>query len=178
MVSLQERTLLLIDKAKEGREDAFSELFNTYKPKIYLNVSKILKNKDDIEDVTMEVIEKIFNNLYAYRPTHNFNTWIAKVSKNYAIDFIRGKNMEFVPIEKDFINNDTPEIRLINIEQLNRLEKRIASLKVEQLDVLNLYCLENLCYKEISKILNTPINTCRSYLFRARKILNRQNGTN
>jgi RNA polymerase sigma factor (sigma-70 family) len=179
MSSLQEMTLVLLDRAKEGDEKAFSELFIIYRPKVYFIISRMVKNKHDVEDLTMEVLEKVFNNLDAYKPTYSFKTWLDKVTKNYTLDYIRKRNIQFIHIDQDFINIETPERKLIGTEQLNILEKCIDKLKSHYKSVVDLYCFDKLSYKDISKRLNVTEITCRSYLFRARrKIRYEYNGTN
>ncbi len=80
---------LVIKATKEKDQQAFAELMGRYKDSIYFMLYKMVKNKDDAEDLTLEAFGKAFNRLSQYTPNYAFSTWLFKIATNNCIDFLR-----------------------------------------------------------------------------------------
>jgi RNA polymerase sigma-70 factor, ECF subfamily len=134
----------------------------------------------DAEDVTQEVLLILWKNL----DNINFNaakTWLMKTTYNKCIDFIRKRNLMFSR-EKDLNEEDAekiydthsamqPELIFEKKQLHNIIHNAIGNLPENQKHVLILYEIQGLKYKEISKILDIPINTIKVYILRARQNL-------
>jgi len=75
-------------------QSAYAELMSRYKDSIYFMLLKMINNKDDAEDLTIEAFGKAFNRLEQYIPNYAFSTWLFKIATNNCIDFIRRKKSQ------------------------------------------------------------------------------------
>ncbi len=163
-------------------ETKYNFLIQQYKNRIYSYSLFLLKNKMDADDVTQEVLIKIWKNI------NNFNilsakTWIMKTTHNLCIDYIRrrksdlAKNIYSLDDISNFIENNENESPINIVEGAITEEKIKNSVKMlpENLkSVFVLYEIQGMKYKEISKTLEIPINSVKVYLLRARKQLQQQ----
>ena len=85
------RDFELVSRAQNGDEQAFTALLSSYKDSIYFMVLKMVKNKPDAEDLTIEAFGKAFRNIEQYSPEFAFSTWLFKIASNNCIDFLRRK---------------------------------------------------------------------------------------
>ncbi|MFN4245730.1 MAG: RNA polymerase sigma factor [Brevinematia bacterium] len=174
----------LISLIKSGDKEAFALLVKRYEKKI-LNILYLqLGNIPDLEDLAQEVFIKVFKNIGNFRGESQFYTWLYRIAMNISYDYKR-KNRETYsldePLKED--EEDTFEkvlsdssiedpLSVIETEELKeKLRKFIKELPKEYQEVLVLREYEGLSYEEIAKILNCPIGTVESRLFRARKEL-------
>ena len=139
----------------------------------------MMKNRMDADDVTQEVLIKIWKNI------NHFNilaakTWIMKTTHNLCIDYLRkmksdmAKNPYSVDDVSDFIENsdeENPMLRMENKLTENKIKEAIKKLPESQKSVFVLYEMQGMKYKDIGKTLEIPINTVKVYLMRARKQL-------
>jgi len=79
----------LVVKAREGSQKAYADLMHRYKDSIYFMVLKMVNNKEDANDLTVETFAKAFEKLDKYQPDYAFSTWLFRVATNNCIDFIR-----------------------------------------------------------------------------------------
>ena len=85
----------LIQRAIHKKDDsAYTELMGRYKDSIYFMLLKMVRNKDDAEDLTLEAFGKSFMNLEQYSPKFAFSTWLFRVASNNCIDHLRKKKMD------------------------------------------------------------------------------------
>ncbi len=91
-------------KALGGDQAAYASLFSKYKDSIYYMILKMVHNRDDADDLTVESFGKAFSNLEKYTPEYAFSTWLFKIASNNTIDFIRKKRMEVISLDDDQSN--------------------------------------------------------------------------
>ena len=72
----------LVQKALKGDEKAFTRLLSRYKDSIYFMLLKMVNNRNDAEDLTLEAFGKAFKNIHQYSPTYAFSTWLFKIAYN------------------------------------------------------------------------------------------------
>lgn len=174
----------LISLIKSGDKEAFTLLVKRYEKKI-LNILYLqLGNIPDLEDLAQEVFIKVFKNIGSFRGESQFYTWLYRIAMNISYDYKR-KNREIYsldePLKEDeedtfekvlFDSSIEDPLSVIETEELKeKLRKFIKELPKEYQEVLVLREYEGLSYEEIAKILNCPIGTVESRLFRARKEL-------
>src|ERR1035438_9802054 len=91
----------LVNKAiKYNDQKAYAELMDRYKDSIYFMLLKMVKNRDDADDLTIEAFGKAFKRLHQYTPEFAFSTWLFKIATNNCIDFIRKKKNNTFSIDK------------------------------------------------------------------------------
>ena len=173
----------LVQKALNGDEKAFARLLSRYKETIYFMLLKMLNNRSDAEDLTIEAFGKAFKNLHQYLPTYAFSTWLFKIASNNCIDFLRKKRGIVIPIEPEDEQNEnsetgrikskdpTPEEWLMRKQKAILLRKVVSRLKPHYQKLVELRYFEELSYEEIAKTLNLPLGTVKAQLFRARQML-------
>ena len=173
----------LVEKAREGNQKAYADLMHRYKDSIYFMVLKMVNNKEDAMDLTVETFAKAFEKLDKYQPDFAFSTWLFRVATNNCIDFIRKKKLNTMSIhqmtdddgeEKPFeIKADVlnPEETSIKKQQSEELRVLIENLPPRYRNLITLRYFDELSYEEIAEQLDLPLGTVKAQLFRARYLL-------
>ncbi|MCH2046618.1 MAG: sigma-70 family RNA polymerase sigma factor [Saprospiraceae bacterium] len=175
----------LVRKAVDNNDQmAYAQLMDRYKESIYHTMFKMVRNKDDAEDLTIEAFGKAFRKLYTYTPSYAFSTWLFKIATNNCIDFIRKKRMKLLSIDepvesesdKDFSNNLKstaldPEERFIRQQRKIIMRGLMTKLSDKYRVMIELRFFEELSYQEIAERLSLPIGTVKAQLFRAKELL-------
>jgi RNA polymerase sigma-70 factor (ECF subfamily) len=174
---------LLVESALAGEEKAFAKLMSRYKDAIYFMLLKMVNNKNDAEDLTLEAFGKAFKNLHQYSPNYAFSTWLFKIATNNCIDFLRKRRGVYISIETNQENGDNdspiklrstepdPEEKLIRIQKAFLMRKIVHQLKPRYRILVELRYFSEFSYEEIAKELNLPLGTVKAQLFRAREML-------
>lgn len=161
-------------------EPRYRFLIQQYKNKIYTYSLYMLKNKMDADDVTQEVMIRIWQNIDKFNIIAA-KTWIIKTTSNLCIDYLRKRSVAFNredEIDEIFEdtystnnNNDNPYLTTHFRMMASKVKEAIQRLPENLRGVFVLYEIEGLKYKEISKVLDLPLNSVKVYLLRARKKL-------
>lgn len=185
-LKLSERALQdyeLVQKALQGDEKAFARLLSRYKDTIYFMLLKMLNNRSDAEDLTIEAFGKAFKNLHQYSPTYAFSTWLFKIASNNCIDFLRKRKGITISIENEDEHSEMNEVSRIKSKDLNPeeklirkqkailLQKVVRRLKPHYQELVELRYFREMSYEEIAEELNLPLGTVKAQLFRARQML-------
>jgi RNA polymerase sigma factor (sigma-70 family) len=173
----------LVSKAREGDQKAYADLMHRYKDSIYFMALKMVNNKEDAMDLTVETFAKAFEKLDKYQPEYAFSTWLFRVGTNNCIDFIRKKKLSTLSINSMVdddgderplqIKSDTlnPEEVSMKREQTALLKLLIDSLPPRYRNLIVLRYFDELSYEEIAEQLDLPLGTVKAQLFRARYLL-------
>lgn len=174
----------LVNQAIEGNQRAYSDLMDRYKDAIYYLLLKMVNNKSDAEDLTIEAFGKAFKNLHQYTPNYAFSTWLFKIATNNCIDFIRKKKANLVSIDQPqdannpvpmptTIQSNTldPEETLIKEQNVLLVQSLVARLKPRYRTLIELRYFKEYSYEEIADELDLPLGTVKAQLFRARELL-------
>jgi RNA polymerase sigma factor (sigma-70 family) len=176
----------LILAARTGVENAFAQLMKRYKDALYYMLLKMVNNKTDAEDLTIEAFGKAFININQYEPRFAFSTWLFSIASNNAIDHLRKKRIAVIPLEPlveneinigiDYNSNvhtdsDNPEEAFIRKQNARLLRMAVSSLKPRYRTLIEMRYLQEYSYSEISEKLNLPLGTVKVQLFRSREIL-------
>ncbi len=173
-----------VKKAILGDQKAYAVLMERYRNSIYHMMFKMVKNRDDSEDLTLEAFGKAFAKLPSYAPRYAFSTWLFKIAINNCIDHIRKKRLHLLsiddPIEPggdhDFSSNIRssvldPEQSFIRNQRLELMRSVMNKLSVKYRLMIELRFFEELSYEEIANELNIPLGTVKAQLFRAKEIM-------
>ncbi|MEO8794973.1 MAG: sigma-70 family RNA polymerase sigma factor [Daejeonella sp.] len=173
----------LVEKAKTGNQKAYADLMQRYKDSIHFMALKMVNNKDDAMDLTVETFAKAFENLEKYKPDFAFSTWLFRIATNNCIDFIRKKKLHTMSIDSMVdedgddrplqIKSDTlnPEETSIKKQQNEQLKEIVDKLPNRYKILIQLRYFEELSYEEIAQQLDLPLGTVKAQLFRARDLL-------
>lgn len=164
-------------------EQRYRFLIQQYKNKIYTYSLYMLKNRMDADDVTQEVMIRIWQNIDEFN-IFAAKTWIIKTTNNLCIDYLRKRTIavnreseidEF--FEDTFSKNHNSEnpYLITHFKMIaSKIKEAIQRLPENLRSVFVLYEIEEMKYKEISKALDIPINSVKVYLLRARKKLQKE----
>ncbi|MFT6849628.1 MAG: RNA polymerase sigma factor (sigma-70 family) [Sphingobacteriales bacterium] len=175
----------LVSRALNERDQgAYSELMGKYKDSVYYMLLKMVNNRDDAMDLTVETFGKAFENLEKYKPDFAFSTWLFRIGTNNCIDFIRKKKLKTYsiddPFEKDGdefaidlpSENLNPEAHMIKAQKKQLVVKLVDKLPNRYKKLITLRYFEELSYDEISQELDIPLGTVKAQLFRSKQLLN------
>lgn len=174
----------LLAALKAGDPDAFAYLFDQYADRIYRLAMGILQNSTDSEDVVQETFLKAISNLDRFEGRSNLGTWLYRVAYNSAIDQTR-KKFEFpiqeeaaedeqdswFPMPENLIEWSTPEIAMLNDEELALLDENISQLPEPLRIVFQLRDIEELSVRETAEVLGISTSLVKVRLHRARLLL-------
>lgn len=172
----------LVKLAISGDEKAYAELLERYRDAIYYMLLKMVNNKSDAEDLTIEAFGKAFKNIAQYTPNYAFSTWLFKIATNNCIDFIRKKKANLVSLDQtsDDQENITtplqsdspdPEEDMIKSQRMALTRSVVEKLKPRYRTLVELRYFKEYSYEEIANELNLPLGTVKAQLFRARELL-------
>ena len=165
-----------ITEAKNGNQNAFRFLLDSFWKDVYNYQLKKTKSENDDEDLAIRTFSKAFDKIDTYNNKYVFKTWLITISKNIHIDQLRKQNRLLTTEQEDKAylvadENPTPEDKLITEQNLAKLLKDIKQLKPKYREMIYLRYFQELSYKEISAQLDEPMNNIKVKLLRAKKLL-------
>jgi RNA polymerase sigma factor (sigma-70 family) len=175
----------LIRRALTGDQRAYKKLRVKYHESIYNLIYRMIRDKDEVEDLTQEAFIKAFMSLSSFNDEFAFSTWLYKIATNNCIDYIRRKKLQTFSIDKPIESKESdytfelpdstyePDQELINRQRKKLLEDAINSLPAKYRHVIHLRHVEEKEYQEIATILKLPLGTIKAHIFRAREMLNK-----
>lgn len=175
----------LVKKAMDEKDEkAYAELMDRYRDSIYFMLLKMVNNRDDADDLTIEAFGKAFNKLHQYTPNYAFSTWLFKIASNNCIDFIRKKKALTVSIDQPLDNEEgsdlkidvksgglDPEEALMKQQKHRVMREVVQKLKPRYRTLVELRYFKEYSYEEIAQELDLPLGTVKAQLFRAREFL-------
>ena len=175
---------LVLKATQNKNQQAFTELMDRYKDSIYFMLLKMVNNKDDADDLTIEAFGKAFNRLNQYTPNYAFSTWLFKIATNNCIDFIRKKKKNVLSIDNRYENEEgdslmielkstvrDPEQEAMREQKIKLMREVVKKLKPRYQSLVELRYFKEFSYEEISNELDLPLGTVKAQLFRAREFL-------
>ncbi|MBS1638139.1 MAG: sigma-70 family RNA polymerase sigma factor [Bacteroidetes bacterium] len=176
---------LIQSALNNGDQKAYAELMHRYRESVYFMMLKMVNNKDDAEDLTIEAFGRAFKRLSQYTPNFAFSTWLFKIASNNAIDFLRNKKKnDALSLDSKMENEEgqefsksiksstlDPEENIIKKQKIELLRDVVEKLKPRYRELVQMRYYEELSYEEISTKLGLPVGTVKAQLFRARDFL-------
>lgn len=184
-IESREEDALLIRRALAGEQRAYKKLRQKYHESIYNLIYRMIRDKDEVEDLTQEAFIKAFMSLSSFNDEFAFSTWLYKIATNNCIDYIRRKKLQTFSIDKPIESKESdytyelpdstyePDQDLIDRQRKKLLEDAINSLPAKYQHVIHLRHVEEKEYQEIAATLRLPLGTVKAHIFRAREMLNK-----
>ena len=176
----------LVRRALAGDQKAFAGIMERYDRQLYHLMYKMVRSKEESEDLVQEAFIKAFNALHTFNDDYAFSTWLYKIAVNNCIDFLRKKRLQTFSYDKPVAAKDG-EMRREYPDPESVTDK--AMLASEKTGIIN-HAIENLpekyktaivlrhhkefSYEEIAQHLNLPLGTVKARIFRAREMLKRK----
>jgi len=179
--------VLLVDRARRGDKVAFEMLVIKYQRRIERLISRMVRDADLVQDVAQETFIRAYRAMPQFRGDSAFYTWLYRIAINTAkkalVDLRRdplvsesslGKGEEGEEtsrVENELTDGETPEALLASKEIAAAVNAAIEALSEDLRQAITLREIDGLSYEEISDVMNCPIGTVRSRIFRAREAI-------
>jgi len=174
----------LVERAQRGDKLAFELLVEKYQRKLARLLSRLIRDPGEVEDVTQEAFIKAYRALPSFRGDSAFYTWLYRIGINTAKNYLaatRRRAPTTTEVEAEDAEGyaegellrdiNTPESLLLSKEIAGTVNAAIESLPEELRSAIQLRELEGMSYEEIAKLMDCPIGTVRSRIFRAREAI-------
>jgi len=168
-----------VKKCLNGDNFYFRVLEKKYKKLIASLIRRMIKDEEDVLDLTQETFIKAYNALDTFQEGYSFSSWIYRIASNNCIDFLRKKRFQTVSLDQPLFDSDDdvedvtsrPDNNYLAEERREIINKAIEELPDSYKEIIKLRHEDDLDYTEIANELNMPIGTVKAHLFRARKLL-------
>jgi RNA polymerase sigma-70 factor (ECF subfamily) len=176
----------LIEEALKGDDRAYKRLMAKYHDAIFNFVSRMVHDREQVDDLTQEAFIKAFSSLKNFNEEFAFSTWLYKIATNNCIDYIRKKKLQMYSIDKPIESKDSDftfelpddsaeaDEGLITTQRAAMLRGAINKLPERYRRVIQMRHVEEKSYEEIADLLDLPIGTVKAHIFRARELLYKQ----
>jgi RNA polymerase sigma-70 factor (ECF subfamily) len=175
-----------VDMALSGNQQAYRALFKRYWKQLFFTVNKMVPDREEARDVTMEAFSKAFVNLHRFEKDYNFNTWLYRVAINHSLDYLRKRRLPTTPLStfavedtSDFFTwgndqdwqNQNPEEQIIQWQKKMAIQRHLDALPPKFRDPAKMRFVEAYSYAEIASMLQVPLGTVKARIHRARQLL-------
>jgi RNA polymerase sigma factor (sigma-70 family) len=171
--------LLLIEELKQGNENAFKQLVDTYNKPVYNTALGLVQNEADAEDIAQEVFIQVLKNISSFKSESKLGTWIYRIAVNKALEWERKKKAKkrFAwfggSAEAEPADFNHPGILAENREKAALLFHALKKIPEQQRTAFILNKTGSLSYQEVAAIMQTSVGAVESLLQRARQNLRR-----
>ena len=170
--SANDEDRLIIEQILSGQKEVFRLLVKRYESTVYGIGLGFFHNEEDASDFTQEVFIKIFRSLNRFEGRSRFSTWLYKIAYNTALNNVKSKKDYRSLAEDDIIpDRDTPERRMLRNVMREAVLEGINDLPERFRICVDLFFFYDRSYQEIEVITGYPLNTIKSHVFRAKKLL-------
>jgi len=172
MISGEDEDQTIAAQVVSGQRELFRLLVKRHERAVYGMGMSFFRNTEDAADFTQEVFLKTFRNLSRFEGRARFSTWLFKIAYNTAINSVtRKKEYQSLTEEEIASNTDTPERNLLKRLARDAVLEAIKTLPERFKLCVDLFFFYDRSYQEIELITGYPVNTIKSHVFRAKKIL-------
>ena len=173
----------LVKLALEMNQAAFIVLYTRYNAGVKNHISRYIIQKEDVEDICLESFQKAFSQIETYNPEYKFSTWLYRIARNTAFDYLSKQNREMAKMPTTSINEELAELKelpaamhnpeedIIQQQEYDKWLTNIEKLKDDYKIVAKMNLIDNFGYKEIADALELPLNTVKTKIRRAKAML-------
>ncbi len=184
-VPVQDTDQKLVERVQQGDKRAFDLLVLKYQHKVIAVISRFVKDSAEVHDVAQEAFIKAYRALGNFRGDSAFYTWIYRIAINTAKNHLvsRGRrppsfdvdvdDAEYYPGAEGLKEIGTPENTLMRDQLEQAVHKAIRELPEDLRTAVTLREMDGLSYEEIASVMNCPVGTVRSRIFRARESIDK-----
>ena len=187
-MTIDDTDLLLVERAKRGDQKAFEMLVIKYQRRIQRLIARMVRDVDLVQDIAQETFIRAYRAMLQFRGDSAFYTWLYRIAVNTAkkalVDLKRdplvtesaraGANDdddETSRVERELTDGETPEALLASKQIAQAVNAAMEALSNDLRQAITLREIEGLSYEEIAELMNCPIGTVRSRIFRAREAI-------
>ncbi|MFJ8071929.1 RNA polymerase sigma factor SigW [Peribacillus sp. NPDC096447] len=175
-----------INQVLKGDHNAFGEVVEIYKDKVFQICFRMLGNRQEAEDLAQEAFVRAYVNIRSFNITMKFSTWLYRIATNLCIDRLRKKKPDYY-LDAEVAGTEglnmysqiasdmaKPEEEVESLELQETIQVEIMKLPEKYRSVIVLKYIEELSLKEISEILDLPVGTVKTRIHRGREALRKQ----
>jgi RNA polymerase sigma-70 factor (ECF subfamily) len=183
-MSDREIDLQLVERVRQGDQQAFRILVEKYQRKILRLLSRMVRDPHEIEDIAQEAFIKAYRALPQFRGDAAFYTWLYRIAINTAKNYLSSRGRKMQTVSDQAINEDdepderlvaqdisNPETELLSKQVAIAINQAVDALPQELREAITLREIEGMSYEEIAESMACPIGTVRSRIFRAREAI-------
>lgn len=166
-----------IERILTGDTECFACLLDKYSRPVHSLILKVVRNREDAEELAQDVFMKVFRNLASFKKECTFSTWIYRIAYNTAISATRKKKYEFLAIEEEVIGNVSEEA-INNVlgqsdtsSNMEKLEAALEQLSPDDRAIILLFYMEEKTIEEMATITGLSVSNLKVKLHRIRKKL-------
>ena len=175
--------LELVHLALEQNQAAFIVLYTRYNIGVKNHIARYIAQKEDVEDICLESFQKAFSQIDTYNPEYKFSTWLYRIARNTAFDYLSKQQREMAKMPTTSINEELAELKelpatmhnpeedILQQQEYDKWLTNIEKLKDDYRIVAKMNLIDNFGYKEIADALDMPLNTVKTKIRRAKAIL-------
>lgn len=176
----------LVKRVQEGDISAYNVLVIKYQHRVVEIANRYVNNRSDASDVAQEAFIKAYKAINSFRGDSTFYTWLYRITVNCAKSFLDSNQKHRYNVDVDapdfeaqdsqgvLTSHDSPDSILESDELRETILKAFAALPEDLRRAITLREVEGMSYEEIARIMQTPIGTVRSRIFRARQFIEEQ----
>jgi len=180
----------VVELALKGRESAYRELLRRYQRPVLSLIHRMVRDREQAEDLAQDTFVKVLNALDRYRPEFKFSSWIFKIAHNTALDALRRRELPTLSLDgaPDAVSAEAQEATrpMVAVDEQSpddyaagrelgvHIEAAIARLRPEYRTAVTLYHIEGFAYEEIAETMELPLGTVKTFIHRARRELREQ----
>ena len=163
---------IVVAQVLAGQKELFRLLIKRHERAVYGMGMSFLRNTEDASDFTQDVFLKVYRNLSQFEGRSRFSTWLYKIAYNSAINN-KSRIKEYYSLAEDEIavETDNPERKLLRDLARDAVLDAVKELPERFRLCVDLFFFYDRSYQEIEAITGYPVNTVKSHVFRAKKIL-------
>jgi len=164
----------LLERIQHGDANAFTQLYEQYKTRLYSYCLRLLRNRQNAEDAVQETFVKVYAGCNSVHSSQSLRGWIFTIARNEAFGILRKTKIDFVEEDGQVWESETPLELVLRSEVKDIVQHFLGELKPEYREVLILREYENLPYGEIASITSSTESGVKSRLFKARNALTKK----
>ncbi|MCJ7840007.1 RNA polymerase sigma factor SigW [Lederbergia sp. NSJ-179] len=175
-----------IKEVLKGDQEAFGEIVELFKDKVFQLCYRMLGNRHEAEDIAQEAFVRAYINIHSFNQKKKFSTWIYRIATNLCIDRIRKKKPDYF-LDAEVAGSEgltmysqiaaegkSPDAEVETIELQEIVQQEIMKLPDKYRVVVILRYIDELSLNEISEVLEMPLGTVKTRIHRAREALRKQ----
>ena len=176
----------LVVRVQKGDKTAFDLLARKYQHKIAKLISRYVRDRREVEDVTQEALIKAYRAIGGFRGESAFYTWLYRIAVNTAKNYLESQgrrppgsdveieSAELIDSGEGLRDQATPERQMLTDEIATTVHRVLELLPPDLRTAITLREIEGMSYEEIAEVMDCPIGTVRSRIFRAREAIDRE----
>jgi RNA polymerase sigma-70 factor (ECF subfamily) len=165
----------IVDQIVSGRKELFRILAQRYEKAVYSMGLSFFRNVEDAADFVQEVFLKSFRSLAGFQGRSRFSTWLYRIAYNTGVNSLRRRKDYGLPLSQSLgeeaADGETPERLSIRAAVAEAVREAMQDLSEDRRICVDLFFFYGQTYQEIETITGFPVNTIKSHVFRAKKLL-------